>query len=123
MTMPKTDRYPYRPDLHAKIIATAMAGKLLTYSDLGTSRAMVGRYLFRITHEEDAAGRPPITAIVVHKSGGHPGPGFLTAMQEIGFARSEESEPGVWKRAVAAVHGYWRPKLNEDRDTWPRIRG
>lgn len=83
---------------------------------------MVGKYLFRITHEEDAAGRPPITAIVVHKSGGHPSPGFLTAMQEIRFARPDETEPGVWNRAVTAVHEYWRPKLNEERDTWPRIR-
>jgi hypothetical protein len=42
MSMPRIAKYPYRPDLHAKIIAAAASGKLVAYSDLGTSRAMVG---------------------------------------------------------------------------------
>jgi len=65
-------RYPYRPDIHAKLIETAANGRTIAYSELGTSRAWVGKYLFRITHEEVAAGRPPLTAVVVHKSGGRP---------------------------------------------------
>lgn len=114
-------RYPYRPNIHAKLVETAAAGLTIAYGELGTSRAWVGKYLFRLTHEEDAAGRPPLTAVVVHKFGGRPGKGFLQAMQEVGYARSNESEEEVWKRALAEVHDYWRPKLNDDRDTWPRF--
>jgi hypothetical protein len=115
-------RYPYRPDIHGKIIAAAAAGRTIAYSELGASRAWVGKHLFRLTHEEDAAGRPPLTAVVVHKSGGTPGKGFLQAMQEVGYARANETEKDVWRRALVDVYEYWRPKLNEDRDTWPRFR-
>lgn len=120
--MPRTDKYPHRADLHAKLIATAMVGKVMTYSDLGTSRAMVGKYLSRITHEEDNANRPPLTAVVVSKHRGRPGPGFLQAMQEIGFAQPGESDLQVWKRALRQVHEYWRPELDDERRDWPRLR-
>jgi maltooligosyltrehalose synthase len=42
MSMPRTAKAQYRLDLHAKITAAAASGKLVAYSDLGTSRAMVG---------------------------------------------------------------------------------
>jgi hypothetical protein len=58
----------------------------------------------------------------VHKYGGRPGDGFLQAMQEVAYARAGETEQQVWVRAVAEVHDYWRPKLNEDSDSWPRFK-
>jgi hypothetical protein len=132
--MVKRDRYPYRPDIHRLLIDAAIAGRTITYSDLGTGRAWVGAYLFRIAHEEDAAGRPPLTAIVVHKTDGRPGPGMLQAMQEVDFAIGGETEGAVWDRAIAAVFAYWRgksameafaqwrPRLSDDRSMWPRFR-
>lgn len=118
-----TEKFPYRADLHVKCIAAAIAGKPITYEDLGTSRGMVGRYLGRITNEETLAGRPPLSAVVVHKgAGGRPGTGFLEAMQEIGYNRPGETELQVWKRALAEVFAYWAPKLDEDdHDNWPTI--
>ena len=113
--------YPYRADIHSKLIQTAAEGRTIAYSELPTSQGRGGACLFRITHEEDAAGRPPLTAVVVHKVGGQPGPGFLEAMQQVAYAKHGESAEAVWLRALAEVHEYWRPKLTHDRDTWPRF--
>jgi hypothetical protein len=112
--MSGTRRYPYRADVHARLIETAMNGGTITYSGLGTGRRMVGSYLYRIAKEEQAARRPPLTALVVHKTDGKPGPGFLEAAKWVGFWREGETEDGVWRRAVEAVHEYWRPKLTDD---------
>lgn len=107
-------RYPYRPDIHARLIEAAMRSETIAYSALGTGRRMVGSYLYRIAKEEQAAGRPPLTALVVHKTDGKPGPGFLEAAKWVGFWRDGETEEQVWRLAVQAVHDYWRPKLSDD---------
>ncbi len=132
--MTRPHRYPYRADVHARLIEAASAGRLLSYLDVHPSRGWVGTYLFRIAHEEDAASRPPLTAIVVHKHGGRPGPGFLQAMTEVGYARPSETEGVVWRRALAEVFAFWRgrtvaqtfaawrPQLGDERSTWPRFR-
>ena len=112
--MPRKRRYPYRADIHAKLIEVAANGATISYSGLGTSRRMVGSYLYRIAKEEQEAGRPPLTALVVHKGDGKPGPGFLEAAKWIGFWKPGETEEEVWRRAVVVVHEYWRPKLNDD---------
>ena len=112
--MPGSRRYPYRADIHARLIETAMNGGTISYSGLGTSRRMVGSYLYRIAKEEQAAKRPPLTALVVHKADGKPGVGFLEAAKWVGFWRPEETEDEVWRRAVDVVHEYWRPKLTDD---------
>jgi hypothetical protein len=132
--MARRDVFPYRADIHRRLIAAASSGNTIAYSELGTGRGWVGSYLFRIAHEEDAAGRPPLTAIVVHKADGLPGPGMLEAMKQIAFARPGEREDVVWARALAEVFGFWRgkspddalrtwrPALGESRNTWPRFR-
>ena len=112
--MPPRRRYPYRADIHARLIETAVNGGTISYSGLGTSRRMVGSYLYRIAKEEEAAGRPPLTALVVHKVDGKPGPGFLEAAKWVDFWRAGKTEDQVWRRAVEAVHEYWRPKLSDD---------
>ena len=131
--MARRERFPYRPDVHARLIEAAANGRTIMYGDVAP-RWWVGTYLFRIAHEEDAADRPPLTSIVVRKTSGRPGPGFLQAMQEIGYARQGETEEAVWRRAVADVFTYWRgksaadtlsgwqPKLSDDRRTWPRFQ-
>ena len=112
--MPRRRTYPYRPDIHARLIEAAARGTTIAYSDLLTSRRMVGSYLYRIAKEEQAAGRPPLTALVVHKGDRKPGPGFLEAAKWVGFWRRGETEGAVWQRAVEEVHEYWRPKLSDD---------
>jgi hypothetical protein len=129
----RRDDYPFRSDIHRRLIEAAIAGRTVAYSELGTGRAWVGTYLFRIAHEEDAAGRPPLTSIVVHKTDGQPGPGLVQALREIGYLRPNESEIAVWRRATGDVFRYWRgksekeglgdwrPQLGDDRSKWPRF--
>ena len=132
--MARRGEYPYRRDVHTRLIQAATAGRTITYGELGTSRAWVGAYLFRIAHEEDVAGRPPLTSIVVHKTDGRPGSGLLQAMHEIRYARPGETESEVWRRAMTEVFRFWRdkdpeavlsswrPVLSDDRLSWPRFR-
>jgi hypothetical protein len=127
-------QYPYRSDIHLRLIEAARSGSTIAYSELGTSRAWVGAYLFRIAHEEDAAGRPPLTAIVVHKSDRRPGGGLLQAMHEVSYARKGETAYEIFERASAEVFEYWRvrtaagvlagwrPQLSDIRDEWPRFQ-
>jgi hypothetical protein len=77
---------------------------------------MIGRYLYRIAREEAAAGRPPLTSVVVRKGSGLPGEGFGEAMVRVGYitAPKMEDERSVWDRALREVHEYWRPKLRDD---------
>lgn len=106
---------PRRPsaaqaEVHARIIQAAKESRIITYSDLETSRGHVGKYLFNISQEESDQGHPPLTSIVVSKTNGRPGDGFLPAMIEVGFAHEGEKLDDVWGRAVAAVHSFWRER-------------
>jgi hypothetical protein len=124
VTTPNRPR-PYRADIHVRLIRVAIDGGTVTYSELSRARGWVGAWLYRITHEEDSAGRPPLTAIFGRqdpKGDQRPSHGFLQAMQEISYAHSEETEDEVWRRALADVYAYWRPKLSDAHDSWPRFR-
>lgn len=104
---PAQPRRNVEAEVHARIILAAREGRILTYGDLETNRRYVGQYLFNISRAEADQSHPPLTALVVHKTNGLPGDGFLPAMEEIGFAhRGEKMEP-VWKRAVVEVHAFW----------------
>jgi hypothetical protein len=127
------DRCPYRADVHRRLIDAAARGRTITYSELGTGRGWTGAYLYRIAHEEDAAGRPPLTSIVVRKGSREPGPGLVEAMRQIGYLRPGETETEVFRRATLDVFAYWsgrdpdreyagwRPQLTESPATWPRM--
>jgi hypothetical protein len=97
-------------EVHARLINAAKHGRILTYSELETGRGHVGKYLRRIVQEEADAGHPPLTAIVVSKSTGHPGDGFMPAMLEIGYAQPGDALIDTWRRAVLAVHAFWGSK-------------
>jgi hypothetical protein len=112
--VPGTRKYRYRPDIHARLTETAAKGRTINHSDLGTGRGHVGSFLYWIAHEEHAAGRPPLTAVVVHEVGGKPGPGFLEATKMVGYWRDSETEARVWRRALADVYEFWRPKLSDE---------
>jgi hypothetical protein len=114
--MPRTDKFPFRSDLRAKLIDVASRGETINYLDLGAGRAMIGRYLYRIAREEAAAGRPPLTSVVVRKGLGLPGEGFREAMIQVGYTTrdDEDDERTVWDRALREAHEFWRPKLRDD---------
>jgi hypothetical protein len=110
--MPRTDRYPYRADIHAKLIVAAVLGQTVDIGDLG-GRFMTGRYLYRILREERAAWRPPLTALAVTKRTGRPPRAFFEGMREIAFLRDGESDDDSWQRAVQEVRDYWRLRLHD----------
>ena len=114
--MPRTDKYPFRSDLRAKLIDVATRGATVSYLELGAGRAMIGRYLYRIANEEAAAGRPPLTSVVVRKDKGLPGEGFLEAMVWVKYIpkAAGHDERSVWEQALRETHEYWRPKLRDD---------
>jgi hypothetical protein len=99
---------PFRSDVYAKLIAAAKSGHTVTYGELPGGRGHIGSYLYRIADYERTNGRPPLTAIVVRKQTGRPGPGFAIAAREVDYTRPGESDDAVWERAVAEVFAYWR---------------
>jgi hypothetical protein len=113
--MPRTDRFPFRSDIRAKLIDVASRGETINYLEIGVGRAMIGRYLFRIAAEEGLAGRPPLTSVVVRKDQGRPGDGFREAMIDAKFIdpSNTEDEGALWERAVRETYEYWRPKLSD----------
>jgi hypothetical protein len=94
----------------------ATRGQTINYLDLGAGRAMIGRYLYRIAHEEAVAGRPPLTSVVVRKDTGMPSDGFLEAMRQVGYVQDmdDRDEQAIWESALRETHAYWRPKLRDD---------
>ncbi len=105
-------------EVHARIIKVAQEGRVVFYSDLETNRSHIGKYLLHISQAEAEAGHPPLTAIVISKTSGRPGDGFLPAMLEVGYAHPGETLDAVWKRAVADVHEFWREHEERPRAPW-----
>jgi hypothetical protein len=98
----------FRPDVYAKLVAAARAGGTVAYSELPGGRGHIGGYLYRIAEYERAHGRPPLTALVVHKHDGLAGEGFAITATKVGFRRPGESDMDVWRRACAEVFAHWR---------------
>jgi hypothetical protein len=93
--------------VHARVRKAAREGRTVTYGELETSRGHVGMYLLHLSQDEAAAGHPPLTSIVVSKTTGRPGDGYLPAMLEVGYARPGETMDEVWERAVGDVFKFW----------------
>lgn len=91
-----------------KVLGAAVEGGTIHYMELPGGRYHLGKYLARIAAEEVRQGRPPLTAVVVEKRTRRPAAGFMTAMRDVGFARDDETEDDVWRRALSEVHAYWR---------------
>lgn len=99
------------------LVARAKRRELVYYADLAEllGREMRGRNwaapiyhaLDRINDDEDKAGRPMLSAIVVAKDTKLPGPGFFALGQRLGTTRPGEDEEGFAKRARAEVYAFW----------------
>jgi hypothetical protein len=64
------------------------------------------RFLGQLSWEEDAAGRPMITAIVVHKTDRLPGGGFFVLAQHLG--RDVSDRLRCWSMEVERVFSDFR---------------
>lgn len=97
-------------DSYIRVVAAAIEQHTIPYSALAGSRRTWGRDLFRIAEYEHVHGRPPLTALVVHKQDGRPGEGFALAMEQVSYAaKPGESADDLWQRASRDVFAYWKP--------------
>ena len=71
-------------------------------------RADIGRILGAISTHEHEAGRPLLSAIVVHQVDGRPGQGFFALARQLGLLRPEQDEDAFWEAEVRRVHECWR---------------
>jgi len=70
----------YLPQIRSYLVEAARSGRMVGYQELadvvGTNRRSVGDVLNVLDLQEHAQQRPLISAIVVRKGRGTPGPGF-----------------------------------------------
>lgn len=108
-------------DLYNEIAEVAKRRVLITYGEIARTvnldmsndadREQMSRMLAEIASHEQQAGRPMLTAVVVHQGGdNNPGEGFFAIATEFGrFAGGHNQLRRLvfWVREVAAVHDHW----------------
>ena len=95
-----------------KLIEVAKRKGLISYKDVGRhfdlhqqSRALF-QILDDINRHEHAAGRPLLTAIVVHKDDSRPGNGFFAIATKLGHYRGGDAEL-YWLEECRRVYAEW----------------
>jgi len=105
-------------EVYAKLKELARKGKRITYGEIGQMMGLaggqamareVGKLLDDINRDEHNKGRPMISAVVVSKQCGTPGPGFYTLAR--GFRKlrgqSDLDELEFWLAEIRRVYSYW----------------
>lgn len=96
------------------LVERAKVEDLIYYSDLAdnirTIRLEPHSYamstmLLEAAIEEENAGRPMLTAVVVHKEDGWPGPGFYNAAEKV--SRDTSDPEKCWSEELKKVYAYW----------------
>jgi hypothetical protein len=107
--------------IYNQLLVLARGQRLTTYSDIAPlaglsmdseeDRERISRLLGEIVLHENAAGRPMLTALVVHRGNdNNPGEGFFAIAYELGrFNGSRQQLPRLefWVAQVQEVHQYW----------------
>jgi hypothetical protein len=105
--------------LYRQLIDVAAAQSTVPYADLAGSlgldmsspddRLRIGEMLDEINRSEQGAGRPMISAVVVHSQEGLPGAGFFVCARELGVltARNRQDELAFFVDELRRVHAYW----------------
>lgn len=102
--------------IHDFLIQVARTGGLTTYTDAGAvagldmaseiDRIHIAQILDDINTDENSQGGPMISALVIYKDKGRPGPGFFTCARGLGRL-TDSDEDGFWAREVTSVHHWW----------------
>ena len=107
--------------IYNRLVELARDRRLTTYSDIAPlaglsmeideDRERMSQLLGEIVLHEVGAGRPMLTAIVVHRGGdNNPGEGFFAIATELNrFSGSRQQMPRLefWTRQVQDVHTHW----------------
>jgi hypothetical protein len=104
-----------KDEVRRVLIETAKTGGLITYSRLigklkSTNKLhhrspALGYMLGEISCDENAEGRGMLTAIVIRKYGGRPGPGFFHLASMLG--RDVSDKDICWSKEVEFVRSHW----------------
>lgn len=108
-------------DLYNEIVAVAQRRGLITYGEIAPTvnldmgndadREQMSQLLAEIATHEQQAGRPMLTAVVVHQGGdNNPGEGFFAIATEFGRfggGHNQLQRLEFWVREVAGVHDHW----------------
>ena len=115
-TGPAASPVAIAPPLYDLLVATAGAGRTVTYAEAGAvvglsmrnphHRRLLGQQLGAISEYEIDHDRPMLSAVVIHK-GERPGSGFFQLGEEIGVKRSFESDANFADEELRRVHDYW----------------
>jgi hypothetical protein len=106
--------------LYNRLVEVACTGKTISYSDVAAllecdihcpaDRSEITRMLNEIAYQENANGRPLLSAVVVIPEIGYPGRGFFILARELGFNHFED-ERSYYGYELKQVHKYWQKQL------------
>ena len=98
------------------LIEIARQGSMKTYTEVGNwvglnmswepARIQIAQLLDSINEEEIYQGHPMLSALVIYKDKGRPGPGFFQCAHGLGKLVGND-EDGFWAKEVQAVHEWW----------------
>jgi hypothetical protein len=105
------------PILYDRLVAVASAGKTIRRDDdaalLGldidspSGREELIRALNDIAYQENAAGRPLLSAVVILPEIGYPGKAFFLLARELGFNHYGDDR-SFYYHELKQVHDYWK---------------
>ena len=100
-----------------KLIEAAKMKDVVCYSEIGElldlsmdnpyHRQEIGRILGEISTEEHQAGRPLLSAVVVHKENHQPGKGFFQLARELGKQKPDENDDVFFAAELQKVFDEW----------------
>lgn len=108
----------YYDEVYAKLKEVARNGKRITYGEIGQIMGLsggqsmarkVGKLLDTINCHEQNKSRPMISAVVVSKRCGTPGPGFYELARSLRKLKRQGGldELEFWLAEIRMVHSYW----------------
>lgn len=83
--------------------ALAQRAKLAWSNQVARDRKLLGQLLGEVSKQEYERGRPLITAVVVYKGSGVPGPGFYQMTDALALPRSHQ----FWASELRRTHDFW----------------
>ncbi len=100
-----------RPVVERRLRRVAAAGETIAYSkvadEVGWAHRALGKLSGKVVADEDRAGSPLLTAVVVRKDTGALGDGFLGMAKSLGGCSDARTSLECWREELRKVHDYW----------------
>jgi hypothetical protein len=124
--MPAEGKYRGRKEFHlvyCEFIRAARYRGTITYQEVAEAMGItptgghmakeVGRIADEISEDEHRAGRPMLSAILVHKGDGKPGKGFFDLAKDLGKLQEDSGEMKhrFWEEEKRAIYDFWKKDL------------